>query len=69
MSDSVSAEKQSGKVGLGNSWQTEPRFSSDNLLVEWLVGWLFWAKRPFETIFQSISGRLPKRGRKRRKDR
>ena len=25
--------------------------------------------QPFETIFQSISGRLPKRGRKRRKDR
>ena len=34
-----------------------------------LVGWLFWVKRPFETIFQSISSRLPKRGRKRRKDR
>ena len=26
-----------------------------------LVGW-FWASRPFETVFQSISGRLPKRG-------
>ena len=35
------------------------------LRIGWLVGWLF----PFETIFQSISGRLPKRGRKRRKDR
>ena len=34
-----------------------------------LVGWLSWAQRPFETIFQSISGRLPKRGRKKRKDR
>ena len=32
----------------------------------WLVGWLFWAKRLFETVFQSISSRLPKRGRKRR---
>ena len=31
-----------------------------------LVGWLFWVLRPFETVFQSISGRLPKRGRKRR---
>ena len=31
-----------------------------------LVGWLFWVKRPFETVFQSISGRLPERGRKRR---
>ena len=30
-----------------------------------LVG-CFWVKRPFETVFQSISGRLPKRGRKRR---
>ena len=29
-------------------------------------GWLFWVKRPFETVFQSISSRLPKRGRKRR---
>ena len=27
---------------------------------------LFWVKRPFETVFQSISGRLPERGRKRR---
>ena len=26
-----------------------------------LVGW-FWVERPFETVFQSISGRLPKRG-------
>ena len=31
----------------------------------WLVGW-FGVKRSFETVFQSISGRLPKRGRKRR---
>ena len=30
------------------------------------VGWLFWVKRPFKTVFQSISGRLPKRGRGRR---
>ena len=34
--------------------------------VGWLVGWLFWVKRPFETVFQSVSGRLPERGRKRR---
>ena len=27
-----------------------------------MVGWLFWVSRPFETIFQSISSRLPKRG-------
>ena len=26
-----------------------------------LVGWLFWVKRPFETVFLSISGRLPER--------
>ena len=32
----------------------------------WLVGWLFWILRPFETVFQSISGRLPKRGRNRK---
>ena len=31
-----------------------------------LVGWLFWVKLPFETVFQSISGRLPERGRKKR---
>ena len=32
-----------------------------------LVGWLVvLGLRPFETVFQSISGRLPKRGRKRR---
>ena len=35
-------------------------------MVGWLVGWLFGVYRPFETVFQSISSRLPKRGRKRR---
>ena len=30
-----------------------------------LVGWLFWVKWPFETVFQSILGRLPERGGKR----
>ena len=31
-----------------------------------MVGWLIWAYRPFETVFQSISGRLPERGSKKR---
>ena len=31
-----------------------------------LVGWLIWALRPFETVFQSLSGRLPERGSKKR---
>ena len=31
-----------------------------------LVGWLFWVYRPFGTVFQFISGRLPERGRKKR---
>ena len=31
-----------------------------------MVGWLFWVERPFETVFQSMSGRLPERGWKRR---
>ena len=31
----------------------------------WLVGWLFWALRSFETVIQSISGRLPERVRKK----
>ena len=35
-------------------------------LVGFLVGWLLWVQRPFETVFQSISGRLPERGKKRR---
>ena len=26
-----------------------------------LVGWLFWVKRPFETIFQAISGEREER--------
>ena len=30
------------------------------------VGWLFCAYRPFETVFQSISGRLPEGGGKNR---
>ena len=34
--------------------------------IKLLVGWLFWASRPFETVFQSISGRRPERGRKTR---
>ena len=32
-----------------------------------LAGWLFWVKRLFETAFQSISGRLPEREKKREK--
>ena len=30
------------------------------------IGWLYWVKQPFETVFQSISGPLPKRGRQGR---
>ena len=30
------------------------------------VGWLLWVKRPFETVFQSISGRLQESGRKKK---
>ena len=41
----------------------------DCLFVCWLVGWLCKALRPFETVFQSISGRLPERGRKKREKR
>ena len=33
---------------------------------DWLIGWLFWAWWPFETVFQYISGRLPETGRKKR---
>ena len=34
-----------------------------------LVGWLFvLGVRPFETVFQSTSGRLPERGRKKRNE-
>ena len=46
-----------------------PKQAHRNYCKRWLVGWLFWVSRPFETVFQSISGRLPKRGRNRRKDR
>ena len=41
------------------------RYVACNCFVMHLVGW-FWVYRPFETVFQSISGRLPKRGRKRK---
>ena len=34
-----------------------------------LVGWLVWVYRPFETVFQSISGRLPEREKEKRKGR
>ena len=37
-------------------------------LQNWLVGWWFWVKRSFEIVFQSISGRLLERGRKRTDD-
>ena len=33
-----------------------------------LVGWLFWVKRPFEAVFQSISDRLPMRGEKEERE-
>ena len=36
------------------------------IVFDWLVGWLFWVERPFETVFQSISGRLQRERRKRR---
>ena len=34
-------------------------------VLRWLVGCLFWAKRPFETVYQSISDRLRERGGKK----
>ena len=34
-----------------------------------LVGWLFWVKWPFETVVQSMLGRLSERGRKKKNDR
>ena len=39
-------------------------FSSNN--GPGLVDWLIWVKWLFQTVFQSISGHLPERGRKRR---
>ena len=42
------------------------KYNSSSHNVTELVGWLFWAKRPFETVFQSVSGRLPERGRTKR---
>ena len=44
---------------------TNQNFFRKGELVGWLVG-LLWAKRPFETVFQSISDRLSERGRKKR---
>ena len=35
-------------------------------MTQGLIDWLFWFKRPFETVFQSISRRLTERRRKRR---
>ena len=32
-----------------------------------LVCWLFWVKRPFDTVFQSISGRLSKEREKEKR--
>ena len=34
-----------------------------------LRGPAVWVSRPFETVFQSISGRLPEREKEKRKDR
>ena len=36
-----------------------------NLHLSWLFCWLFWVKRHFETVFQSISGRLQEMGERR----
>ena len=38
----------------------------DKTWVHYYGCWLFRVLRPFEAVFQSISGRLPKRGRKRK---
>ena len=43
-----------------------PKYEFINMTrLSWLVG-CFWFKGPLRQYFQSISGRLPKRGRKRR---
>ena len=43
-----------------------PKQPTNQKLRVYLAGWLFWAQWPFQTVFQSISGRLPERGRKKR---
>ena len=53
----------------GNSLLTKQganALSQCAVFMEDLVGW-FWVYWPFETVFQSISGRLQKRGRKKKK--
>ena len=72
----ISAEKTKLMTNSANGIQREIKVKGQKLgtvtsfkylgAVVSLVGWLFWVKRPFETVFQSISSRLPKRGRKRR---
>ena len=45
------------------------RFESvchENICTMFYIGRLFWGYRPFETVFQSISGRLSERGKKKR---
>ena len=41
------------------------RSSERSISSRWLV---VLVKRPFETVFQSISGRLPERGRKKERN-
>ena len=56
-----------GRTRKLTGWFIPSGLDSFHVVIEyWLVGRLFWVYRPFETVFQSISGRLPKRGRKRR---
>ena len=53
-------------VDFGFNGPLRQYFSLYRAVSQRLVGWLVWVERTFETVFQSISGRLPERGRKRR---
>ena len=47
-------------------WESKPIIINAYKSKSTQGGWLFWAIRPYETVFQSISSRLPERGRKKR---
>ena len=43
--------------------------TSKSIITTLLIGWLFLVQRPFEPVFQPISGRLSEREKEKREDR
>ena len=58
-------QNDSSDKALFIEFQVASHLQLEGSMVSWLVG----VKRPFETVFQPISGRFPEREKEEKKDR